>query len=204
MSKIDKLNELNDLLKSSIITEQEFTKLKNEILSFNQEVKNANQKRVYFNSFLNNVGKHIEKPQIEFLDVDNINNSDLLILKKFLAEKQKDAPHLMTQDEINVANKIFTADDIYTINSNRIGFNFPLLSIGGIVAGLFLFYLVTLDVCMMYLGGTSILLFSIIAVFIIFTNASSTKHDKYAAAICIIICLAALIYWGIAWQESFK
>ncbi len=214
MNKIEKLNELNTLLKSGVINNEEFNKLKEELLkedtisissvSSNSFNINKPNKKVFFKSFKDSKGNIISTPQIEYLDIDNIPKNELNQLRKFIESKLIFAGFDMTKDEIELKNKLFSRHAVDEIISRREGFNFPLFSVCGIISGLLLIYVITISPCMMYLGGISLSIYNVYSSFFIFSRVASTKYDRIAAGISIVLLVIAWVYYGISWQETLK
>jgi hypothetical protein len=140
--KIQKLTELSELLKNGAITSQEFEVLKNEILtekvggqktdvdSLNlstdidsNQSSSSVRKKILLKSYPLKDGSFVEAPEIQFLDMSYITSDERRVLKSFLSKKQLAAPEELTQDEIEISNKIFTKrelDGFYKKNNSQV------------------------------------------------------------------------------------
>lgn len=211
-NKIEKLNELGELLKQGTITKVEFDKLKLEILNstvskqdqINIESKTetnsdkkANSEKVMLKDFTDEGGKSITPPAIDYLNLQDISEDEMNLLKPFIRLKQIYKPNEMTADEIKLREKLFSAEDVALINSERTGFNFPILSIGAIVLSAFSLYMVTISPCLIIFGGSTTMMFNAVAGVTVFTNSSSTKNDKRACAVGLVLFVIAIAYYGI-------
>ncbi len=220
-SKAERISELTELLESGAISQDEFDVLKKEIIlgidgarkldvedersRSNSGDKNlaANRRKVLLKPFRTPEGR-VKPPEISFLDFSNISDSEEGELKFFLAQKQLHAPHEMTQDEIEIGDKLFTITEIERINSKREGFNFPLMSLGAVAAAVFPIFLINVSPCLMYFGGSSSCLISVICAFSVLNNSSSTKYDKNAAAISLLVVVFAFVYFGVKWKSIWR
>ena len=80
MNKLEKLGELNELLKSNAISQDEFEKLKKEILnepeSSKQETRGKedtlNKEKITLKSFYTNDEDQILAPKIEYIKVQSV------------------------------------------------------------------------------------------------------------------------------------
>lgn len=130
-SKIQQLSELSELLKSGVITSQEFEILKNEILNEKTEEQRKdidsvnsseedithqstahNNKKVILKSYPRKDGSFIAAPDIEFAHISNITSDEVNMLKSFLSKKQSIAPDEMTPDEKKLSHEIFTKKEL--------------------------------------------------------------------------------------------
>ncbi|WP_405226353.1 SHOCT domain-containing protein [Dokdonia sp. Asnod1-B02] len=129
MNKIERLKELNDLLKSGVISESEFNTLKIEVIkdentSIDKDSFVSNKQKINFKSFHNSSNEIITAPDIEFLDFKNISGDDLSKIKPFLELKQIYAPSEMTADEISLFSSNFSEMETNEIISRRPGLNY--------------------------------------------------------------------------------
>ena len=216
-NKIEKINELNNLLKDGAISKEEFEYLKKEILStsLNQQetitvVENkeaflpnkSKGEKITLTSFYISEGQLLGKPNIEYLNFLDISKSEEKLLKPFIRSKHIIAPAEMTNDEKKILIKLFSPLQIEQLNSERLGFNFPLFSLGSVCCGIFAIILINISPCMMYLGGTSSIVIGFIMAVIVLTRVSATKSDKNASAIAIILFVFAFVYFGITWKNA--
>ncbi len=161
MDKLLKLKQLKGLLDDGLITQEEFSKLKSEVINnksvsdhqtvdatakdenktnFSSDTNQRDREKIILNSFEDCEGKKIVHPEIEYLNFKNITKEELGILKPFLRLKQIHAPSEMSKDEITIIEKVFSPLEIATMNSERAGFNhaFPtILSVLCACAALF-------------------------------------------------------------------
>lgn len=211
--KLDKLNELGELLKSGAISQDEFNNLKKEILEStdkleneNKPVKqkenkleNSNKEKVQFKSFRDINNKQIKAPEIQFLDFKNLTNDEIKLLKPFLRLKQIHAPEEMTNDEIDIGNKLFTVADINQMNSERGGFNYAWGSIISVLASGAALYFITISPCFIILGAGTGLIASIFIAITILNKADGTKLDRTFSFIALgLSAIAIFVYfsWG--------
>jgi hypothetical protein len=218
--QIQKLKSLGELLANGAISKEEFNLLKGEILDKKFQVdenkldeklvsekpkiepeKNFNTQRIRLLGFQNTTSnKFIKPPNINDLDINNINKADEKQLKAFLRLKQIFSPNNFTSDEINIGNKLFTTLEIEQINSERPGLNFPwAVIISVITAGLSLF-LMYISPCFGFLGaGTGMVSATFISIYVL-TRVSATKMDKILSVIAILLSIGAFI----AYSSHFK
>ncbi|MCG3165161.1 MAG: hypothetical protein POELPBGB_00923 [Bacteroidia bacterium] len=211
-NKLDKLNELNELLKSGAISQQEFESLKSEILkdskiystpstnpplseTHSNSNEQINKEKISLVSFKDHEGKFINAPEIKYLNFKDISNSESQQLKPFIRLKQIYAPAEMTRDEINIGNKIFTISEIAQMNSERPGFNYAFGSIVSVLAAGLALYFMTISPCLIIFGagtgGAAALFISISTL----TKADATKLDKTFSYIAItLIVIACIVY----------
>lgn len=211
-NKLDKLNELNELLKSGAISQQEFESLKTEIIdsliiSSNSEKpktkkiikKNVDKEKISLKSFTDNEGIFIKAPDIQYLNIKDISNSKIEILKPFIKQKQIHSPAEMTSDEIAIGNKIFSALEIAEMNSERSGFNYALGSIVSVFCSGIALYFITISPCFIIFGAGSSLITSLIISITILNKVDATKLDKtfsYIALILGVIAIVVYLSWG--------
>ena len=93
-NKLDKLNELHDLLKSGAISQQEFESLKSEIMSDEKSTLNTseneiktniqespNKEKVSLKSFNDSEGQLIKAPDIQYLNLKDLSDTEIKNLK---------------------------------------------------------------------------------------------------------------------------
>ena len=139
--KIQKLSELSELLKSGVVTPQEFEILKNEILNEKFDEQNSDfdslninkdisshqsssstRKKILLKSYPLKDGSFVDAPEMEYLDMSYITSNERMVLKSFLSKKQLAAPDELTRDEIEISNRIFTKrelDGFYKKNNSQ-------------------------------------------------------------------------------------
>lgn len=213
-NKIDKLNELHELFKSGAISQQEFDELKSEILNsekatFNSVInetktpiqKNVNKEKVSLKSFADNEGNRIQPPDIQYLNLKDLSDKEIKILKPFIKQKQIHSPSEMTSDEISIGNKIFSTLEIAEMNSERPGFNYAFMSILSVLCGAGAIYAITISPCFIYLGAGTGGLATLFISFFVFNKADSTKLDKIFCGIAIIEIIIAVIMFNKAWPS---
>ena len=146
MSKIQKLQDLNELFKSGAISKEEFDILKNEIMESTESTASAkkeestaltilNKEQINFKSFKDSYGKLVKVPEITHIDIKNITLEEKKVLKPFLRKKYVYASYDMTKDEITLIEKLFTLYQIHEMESERPGFNYAFGSIISLLAG---------------------------------------------------------------------
>lgn len=216
-NKIEKINELNMLLKDGAISKDEFESLKKEIFNnpsnYQEPITNvekqealfstkSNGEKIILKSFYISEGKLLDKPNIEYLNFLDISKREEKLIKPFISSKQINAPNEMTSDEKKILLKLYSPLEIEQLNSERVGFNFPLFSLGSIFCGIFAIFLINISPCMMYLGGISSICTGFMLALIVLTKVSATKSDKTASAIAIILIVFAFVYFGITWKNA--
>jgi hypothetical protein len=211
--KLDKLNELGELLKSGAISQDEFNNLKKEILESTDKlenenkpvkqkenkIENSNKEKVQLKSFRDINNKQIKAPEIQFLDFKNLTNDEIKLLKPFLRLKQIHAPEEMTNDEIDIGNKLFTVADINQMNSERGGFNYAWGSIISVLASGAALYFITISPCFIILGAGTGLIASIFIAITTLNKADGTKLDRTFSFIALgLSAIAIFVYfsWG--------
>lgn len=215
-NKLDKLKELGGLLKSGAITQEEFNKLKkeilestdnseNEIISIKQKenkIENSNKKKVQLKSFRDIDNKQIKAPEIQYLDFKNISDDEIKLLKPFLRLKQIHAPEEMTYDEIDIGNKLFTILEINQMNSERPGFNYAFDSILSVLcAGAALFF-ITISPCFLILGAGTGLFVSILIAITTLNKADATKLDRIFSFIALGLSAIAIFVYFMGFSDS--
>jgi hypothetical protein len=210
-NKIDKLNDLGELYKSGALTNDEFESLKKEILieenssNYNTppEIKlfvneeKLGKEKISLKSFIDNDDSRISPPNVEYLNLKDIPNDALKLLKPFVRSKQIYAPSEMTEDEIKICNKIFSVQEIAEMNSERPGFNYALISISSVLSAGFSLFLTIISPCLLFFSGT-ILVSSIGFSFFILSRADATKNDKIVSFIALalnVVTVILIIKW---------
>jgi hypothetical protein len=199
--KIQKLTQLNELHKSGAISNEEFERLKsdllnNEILNTNTTVKSGfKSKKFNLIAFHDGEGKLVSPPDIGYIDIDNMFENQISLLRPFLQKKQTFSPASMTQDEINLANKLFTAADILKFDSERPGFNYPFPVISSIIASAGALYLLYASPCFIILGAGTSVLASVIISFFVLGKMDATKLDRTFSTISLILCALAVYFY---------
>jgi hypothetical protein len=207
-NKLDKLNNLNELLKSGAISQQEFESLKTEIIN-NQNLeitpqepkkekpikKNIDKEKISLKSFTDNEGILIKAPDIQYLNIKDISNSKIQILKPFIRKKQIYSPAEMTSDEIAIGNKIFTALEIAEMNSERPGFNYALGSIISVLCSGAALYFIIISPCFIILGAGSSLITSLIISISTLNKVDATKLDKIFSFIALGLAVIAIVVY---------
>ncbi len=209
-NKIEKLNELGELYKSGAITIEEFESLKAEILSGSMIIsenesesksstikKKVDEEKISLKSFTDNQGNIINPPNLEYLNLKDVTDKELELLKPFVRSKQIYAPFEMTEDEMKICNKFFSIQEIAEMNSERPGFNHAFISIVSVLGAAFSLFITSHSPCLL-IFGSSILIGSIFFSFFTLTRADATKLDKgvsYIALIINIITIFLIITW---------
>jgi len=208
-SKIEKLQELQELLKAEAISQEEFETLKKEILedksTSKEEAKTTKDetpkektteqkkgKKVILKAFYNAQNSRIEPPKITHIDFDDISDDEIKELKQFLRKKYADAPSEMTPDEIEIGNKLFSYGEIDDINASRDGFNYPFFSIVSLLCALAALIVILVLPCLIIIIGGTGLIGSIVLALTVVNKADSTQLDKkfsYAALVIAAICI---------------
>ncbi|WP_395051162.1 SHOCT domain-containing protein [Flavobacterium sp.] len=209
-NKIDKLNELGELYKSGAITNDEFESLKTEILN-GSNISNDEQsvtkslaieekigkEKISLKSFIDNDNSKINPPNVEYLNLKDIPNNELKLLKPFVRSKQIYAPSEMTEDEIKICNKIFSVQEIAEMNSERSGFNYALMSISSALSAGFSLFLTNISPCLLIFSST-LLVSSICFSIFILSRVDATKLDKtvsYLALALDVISIILIFTW---------
>jgi len=211
-NKLDKLNELHELLKSGAISQQEFESLKSEIMnndstalnSPSPEVKapaqeNGSKEKISLKSFTDNDGMLIKAPDIQYLNLKDLSDNEIKLLKPFIRQKQIHSPSEMTSDEIKIGNKIFSALEIAEMNSERPGFNYAFGSILSVLCAGAALYFITISPCFIILGAGTGLLASIFISITTLNKVDATKLDRtfsYIALALGVIAIIVYINWG--------
>jgi hypothetical protein len=209
MNKIDKLNQLGELLKSGAVSQDEFESLKNEILndekvSLNNPIQETkapkqdiiNKDKISLKSFNYEGGSLVKAPDIQYLNLKDLSDSEIKILKPFLRKKQIHSPAEMTSDEISIANKIFSALEIAQMNSERPGFNYAFGSILSVLTAAAALYFFTISPCFIIIGAGGGVLTSIFISGTILSKVDATKLDRTFSYIAIgLSALAIYVYF---------
>jgi hypothetical protein len=222
LEQIQKLKSLGELLASGTISTEEFNTLKVEILNQKIQIdeqpphnppqpeaenlksvpeKNLNKQKIRLIGFQNTTTNiFIQPPNIEDLDINNINNNEDKQLKAFLRLKQIFSPTNLTADEINIGNKLFTRLDIEKINAERPGLNFPWAVITSLISAGISLFLMYISPCFGFLGaGTGMASAALMSIYVL-TRVSATKMDKILSVIAILLSIGAFI----AYSSHFK
>jgi hypothetical protein len=213
-NKLDKLNELHELLNTGAISQQEFDTLKGEIMnnenitfsspSSKQKVpvkENVNIEKISLKPFSDNQGNLIKAPDIQYLNIKDISDAEIQLLKPFIRQKQIYSPYEMTSDEIAICNKIFSALELTEMDSKRPGFNYAFASILSVLCGAAAIYVINISPCFIYLGAGTGGLTTIFISFFVFSKADSTKLDKIFCGIAIIEIIIAVVIFNKAWPS---
>jgi|688.fasta_scaffold467756_1 hypothetical protein len=209
MNKIDKLNQLGELLKSGAVSQDEFESLKSEILNDEKVIfntpgrenktpiqENVNKDKISLKPFSDSEGNLIKAPDIQYLNLKDLTDSEISILKPFLRKKQIHSPAEMTSDEISIANKIFSALQIAQMNSERPGFNYAFGSILSVLSAGAALYFFTISPCFIIIGAGGGVLCSIFISCTILNKVDATKLDKTFSYIAIALsALAIYVYF---------
>jgi hypothetical protein len=193
MDIIKELEDIGNLYKDGAITKDEFESLKNEILSSSHPPVDDNNKTIKPKQESINTGgdfkqadlkqfykgsKLIKAPNIEISDNEIRNKDEIPLLKSFIRLKEIAAPTEMTKFELDISKKIFTAEELLEIRSERSGFNYPIINIVALGPAIFLIYLIKISPCLMYLGGLSSTFLSVASSLFILSRKDATKYDK--------------------------
>jgi hypothetical protein len=210
-NKLDKLNNLNDLLKAGVISQNEFETLKSEILNnqtsqnatINSEnkipVKNETKEKIFLKSFTDSNRKFVQSPNIQYINFKDLSNEEIQVLKSFIKQKQIHCPAQMTSDEIQLGNKLFSTWEIAEMNSQRQTFNYAFGSIVSILSAGAALLLISLSPCMIYIGGGTFGILSIILSFTVLNKADATKYDRTACYISILLIVIAILVFNYTW-----
>jgi len=208
--KLNRLSELGELLKSGAISKDEFDGLKKEIMISSESenipkrqiiAESSSQRgkeKVSLQSFHNDEGSLQKAPEIEYLNLSDISDKERKTLKTFIRKKQIFAPEKMTQDEITIGNKLFTAQEIAEANSERSGFNYASGSIISVLASGAALYFITISLCFIVLGAGGGMTSSAIISFYTLTRADATKLDKTFSMIALGLIVIAFMVYGSA------
>jgi hypothetical protein len=222
-NKITKLNELGILLKNGTINQEEFEKLKKEILLSSEQKKipnqnhnnksdnnqntnqnkesnyNPNKQKIYLRTFNDGNGNIIKKPNIEYIDFKNISKEERRLLKEFISQKQIYASSDMTKDEVEIGNKLFTSSEIAELNSQRGGFNYAFASFLSLLTASASLYFILMSPCMIYIGAGSGGIASLVIAFTTITKPDATKLDKLVCFFSILLIIIAFIVFKSTW-----
>ncbi len=200
-----KFVELKDLLNSGAISELEFEDLKNELntgtnsKSKKKESKPShlnylNKERIILEPFYDINEKLMKAPNIQFINYNNISDSERKLLRDFLRKKQINSPETMSNDEINLGNKLFTVNEIHEMNSEQAGYNYPWTSILSLIAvGLCAFLLYISPCFILFYAGTGLLYGTGSAIYVL-TRADSTKLDKRTSWTSVILAIFIVVF----------
>ncbi|PCI98011.1 MAG: hypothetical protein COB15_06665 [Flavobacteriales bacterium] len=207
-SKIEKLQELQELFKSEAISKEEFETLKKEILEDKSipkekvEAKKEPQqlekeekkkgKKVILKGFYNSKNSRVEAPKIVYLDFDDISDEEIKLLKPFIKKKYSDAPSEMTPDEISIGDKLFSFGEIDRINAKRGGFNYAFESIFSLVLACFALFIMLFLPCLILLGGVGGTIAAIVMALMVVNKSDATQLDRnfsYAALVIVAVCI---------------
>ena len=210
-NKLEKLNNLNDLLQSGVISQSEFESLKSEIinnqskdtLSIEPTINNTNndvyKEKIFLKSFTDSKGKYIQSPDINYINFKDLTNEEIQVLKSFIKQKQIHSPSQMTSDEIQLGNKLFSAWEIADMNSKRQDFNYAFGAIASVLSSGAALYFISLNPCMIYLGAGTFGITSIILSFTVLNKADATKYDRIACYISLFLIVVAIIVFNLTW-----
>lgn len=212
-NKLDKLNELHELLKSGAISQEEFESLKSEIMN-NENVafssptaekktpiqENVNKEKISLKTFSDNEGNLIKAPDIQYLNIKDISDAEIKTLKPFIRQKQIYAPAEMTSDEIAIGNKIFSALEIAEMNSERPGFNYAFGSILSVLCAGAALYFITISPCFIILGAGTGLIASLFISITTLNKVDATKLDRTFSYIALALGVIAIIVYFKGWK----
>jgi hypothetical protein len=207
-NKLDKLNELHELFKSGAISQQEFESLKSEILnsenvsigSHTHETittiqENTNREKVSLKAFTDNDGILTKAPDIQYLNIKDLSDAEIKILKPFIRQKQIYSPAEMTSDEIAIGNKIFSALEIAEMDSERPGFNYAFVSIINVLCSLAALVFITISPCFIIFGAGTGLFTSIFLSIMTLNKVDATKLDRTFSYIALAIVIITIIVY---------
>lgn len=196
MDNAQKIIELNSLYQSGAINKEEFDKIKSELLSNADANKSLTTgQRILLKSFIDLKGITYQPPNVSFIDISNITDKEINLLKNFISLKQKYAPAEMTQDEIQIANKMFSNLEIAQINSQREGFNHAFEAIFGTILIAASIFVLTISPCMAVLGAGTGTIASAFMAYNLLNKADSTKLDKiFGQIITLGVIIAVVIF----------
>jgi hypothetical protein len=211
-NKLEKLTELNELLKSGAISQQEFESLKSEILNDekntitshatpeNTIVKGSpNKKKISLKPFYDNEEKLIKAPDIQYLNLKDLSDIEIKILKPFIKQKQIHAPSEMTSDEIAIGNKFFSVLEIAEMNAERSGFNYAFGSIISVLASGAALYFITISPCFIILGAGTGLMAALFISITTLNKVDATKLDRTFSYIALALGVIAIIVYCNSW-----
>lgn len=211
-NKLEKLNELSELLKSGAISQLEFESLKSEIIN-NEKVnlsspsaemktpvqENINKEKISLKSFTDNDGILTKAPDIKYINIKDLSDEEIKILKPFIRQKQIYSPAEMTSDEISICNKIFSELEIAEMNSERPGFNYAFVSILSVLSSGAALYFITISPCFILLGAGTGIFASLFISIMILDKFDATKLDRtfsYIALALDVIAIIVYFNWG--------
>jgi hypothetical protein len=205
MSKVEKLNELNELHKSGAISKEEFDSLKKEILESKESLSPTkkeettaqpiiNKQQINLKSFRDSDGNLVKAPEITHIDFKNITSEENKVLKPFLRKKHIHASYDMTEDEITLGKKLFTSYEIHSMESERPGFNYAFGSIISLLAGIAAAIFLYISPCMIIFcyGGLAASVF--IAGFTL-TRVNATKMDKIVCGLALAADAVGIFFY---------
>jgi hypothetical protein len=208
MNKIDKLNHLGELLKFGAVSQEEFESLKSEIFndkkdSLNTPIQktkkpeqvNKNKDKVSLKSFNGEGGELVKAPDIQYLHLNDLSDSEISILKPFIRKKQIHSPAEMTSDEISITKKIYSALQLAQINSERPGLNYAFGSILSVLSAGAALYFFTISPCFIIIGAGGGVLNSIFISLFILNKVDATKLDRTFSYIAIVLSVFAIMIY---------
>jgi hypothetical protein len=205
MNKIEKLNELNELYKSGVISKDEFDNLKKEIIEAKEDLNISKKQEIFDKSITNKEqinlksfhgfnGKLVEAPSITHLDFKNISNDEIKLLNPFIKKKHIYASNDMTEDEIKIGNKLFTSQQIHEMESERPGFNYAFASILSLLAGIGAAYFLYLSPCLIFFCFSGLCASAFIALFTL-SRINATKLDKIFCFLAIAADAIGIMFY---------
>ena len=153
---------------------------------------NSNIEKISLKSFTDNNGKLIRAPDIQYLNIKDLSDSEINLLKPFIRQKQIHSPSEMTSDEIIIANKVFSALEIAKMNSERPGFNYAFSSILSVLCAGAALYFITISPCFIILGAGTGLISSLFISIMTLDKVDATKLDRTFSYIAIAIGVIAI------------
>ncbi len=205
--QIQKLKELSELLANGAISQIEFDNLKAGIIKQDVQIEvqlsqsniSKNAKKIRLKAFYGADSKLVSPPEISELDINDISKKDEKNLKAFLRLKRIFSPAEMTNDEIEIGNKLFTEYEVAQIDSLRPGFNYAFQSIISVLCSGAALFFITISPCFIILGAGTGLVASIFISITILNKVDATKLDKifsYLALGLAVIAIIVYFNWG--------
>ena len=151
-----------------------------------------NKEKVVLKSFNSEDGSLVKAPDIQYLNLKNLSDSEIKVLRPFIRKKQIHSPAEMTSDEISIANKIFNALEIAQMNSERPGFNYAFGSILSVLSAGAALYFFTISPCFIIIGAGGGVLCSIFISITILNKVDATKLDRTFSYIAIALSILAI------------
>lgn len=208
-TKLNELKELGDLLKSGHISQEEFEGLKKDLLNGKSEIgpsidnipvnQDLHKEKIVLKSYENASGEKIDAPQIEYLNFNDISDSDAEIIKSFLKLKFINREEV-TNDEIRLGEKLFTPTEIIELSSEKTGFNYPLSTITSLVCLGLAIYFLSQSVATILLGAGSMLILSFITAITSLFKIDATKLDRRCSMTSLI---GVIISFYVVYEQIF-